>query len=175
MKKTAEWLSNFSNLINKGAKYFVFCLMIFLVVIVFTEVIARYLFNTSLRYTEEIVIYSMVWLGLIGAGIAVKENTLISISSLLQSFSPKIAKFIKIIGNLMIIILLFWIVKSGINYTLRNINQLSPTMQISMMYPYLSIPVGCSILMLHYIDSVFMILFKKEKLQLNPKYDEIVH
>ena len=175
MKKTAEWLSNFSNLINKGAKYFVFCLMIFLVVIVFTEVIARYLFNTSLRYTEEIVIYSMVWLGLIGAGIAVKENTLISISSLLQSFSPKISKFIKIIGNLMIIILLFWIVKSGINYTLRNINQLSPTMQISMMYPYLSIPVGCSILMLHYIDSVFMILFKKEKLQLTPEYDEIAN
>ena len=175
MKKTAEWLSNFSNLINKGAKYFVFCLMIFLVVIVFTEVIARYLFNTSLRYTEEIVIYSMVWLGLIGAGVAVKENTLISISSLLQSLSPKISKFIKIVGNLMIIILLFWIVKSGINYTLRNINQLSPTMQISMMYPYLSIPVGCSILMLHYIDSVFIILFKKEKLQLTPKYDEIAN
>jgi len=116
--------------------------MIFLVVIVFAEVIARYLFNTSLRYTEEIVIYSMVWLGLIGAGIAVKENALISINSLLQSFSTKIAKLIKVFGNIMVIILLLWIVKSGINYTLRNITQLSPTMQISMMYPYLSIPVG---------------------------------
>jgi len=175
MKKAAECLSSLCKLINKGAKYFVFVLMIFLVVIVFAEVIARYLFNTSLRYTEEIVIYSMVWLGLIGAGVAVKENTLISINSLLQSFSPKITKLIKVVGNIMIIILLLWIVKSGINYTLRNITQLSPTMQISMMYPYLSIPVGCGILILHYIDSVVRILFKKEELQLTQKYDEIAN
>ena len=175
MKKAAEYLSSLSNLINKGAKYFVFVLMIFLVLIVFTEVIARYIFNTSLRYTEEIVIYSMVWLGLIGAGIAVKENSLISINTLLQSFSPKVARLIKVVGNLMIIILLLWIVRSGIKYTLRNITQLSPTMQISMMYPYLSIPLGCGILILHYIDKIFSFLFKKEELQLTQKCDEIAN
>ena len=175
MKTIAKSISDLCNFVNRIAKYFVFLLMIFLVLIVFSGVIARYVFNKSLIYTEEIVIYSMVWLGFIGAGIALRENTLISVNSLLQTFSPNIVRTIKIIGNIFTIVLLLWIVKSGVNYTIRNINQLSPTLQISMMYPYLSIPVGCSILLLHHINSMFSLLLNKERLQLTQKYNDIAN
>jgi TRAP-type C4-dicarboxylate transport system permease small subunit len=159
--KAVKYLSKLSDVINTVAKYFVFFLMIFLVLIVFAEVIARFILNTSLRYTEEIVIYSMAWMIFIGVGVAAKENALISMVGLLQLLTPKAVRLITIIGNILIITLLAWIVKSGMFYALRNIAQLSPTLQIPMMYPYLSIPVGCAILLLHYINSVLK-LFSKE-------------
>ena len=159
--KAVKYLSKLSDVVNTVAKYFVFFVMIFLVVIVFAEVIARSILNTSLRYTEEIVIYSMAWMVFIGAGIAAKENALISIVGLLQSLTPKALRLITIIGNILIITLLAWIVKSGISYALTNIAQLSPTLQIPMMYPYLSIPVGCAILLLHYINSVLTLFSGK--------------
>ena len=159
--KAVKYLSKLSDVVNTVAKYFVFFVMIFLVVIVFAEVIARSILNTSLRYTEEIVIYSMAWMVFIGAGIAAKENALISIVGLLQSITPKALRLITIIGNILIITLLAWIVKSGISYALTNIAQLSPTLQIPMMYPYLSIPVGCAILLLHYINSVLKLFSRK--------------
>lgn len=159
--KAVKYLSKLSDVVNTVAKYFVFFVMIFLVVIVFAEVIARSILNTSLRYTEEIVIYSMAWMVFIGAGIAAKENALISIVGLLQSLTPKALRLITIIGNILIITLLAWIVKSGISYALTNIAQLSPTLQIPMMYPYLSIPVGCAILLLHYINSVLKLFSRK--------------
>jgi len=159
--KAVKYLSKLSDVVNAVAKYFVFFVMIFLVVIVFAEVIARSILNTSLRYTEEIVIYSMAWMVFIGAGIAAKENALISIVGLLQSLTPKTLRLITIIGNILIITLLAWIVKSGISYALTNIAQLSPTLQIPMMYPYLSIPVGCAILLLHYINSVLKLFSRK--------------
>ena len=159
--KAVKYLSKLSDVVNTVAKYFVFFVMIFLVVIVFAEVIARSILNTSLRYTEEIVIYSMAWMVFIGAGIAAKENALISIVGLLQSLTPKTLRLITVIGNILIIALLAWIVKSGISYALTNIAQLSPTLQIPMMYPYLSIPVGCAILLLHYINSVLKLFSRK--------------
>ena len=159
--KAVKYLSKLSDVVNTVAKYFVFFVMIFLVVIVFAEVIARSILNTSLRYTEEIVIYSMAWMVFIGAGIAAKENALISIVGLLQSLTPRALRLITIIGNILIITLLAWIVKSGISYALTNIAQLSPTLQIPMMYPYLSIPVGCAILLLHYINSVLKLFSRK--------------
>ena len=159
--KAVKYLSKLSDVVNTVAKYFVFFVMIFLVVIVFAEVIARSILNTSLRYTEEIVIYSMAWMVFIGAGIAAKENALISIVGLLQSLTPKALRLITIIGNILIITLLAWIVKSGISYALTNIAQLSPTLQIPMMYPYLSIPVGCAILLLHYINTLLKLFSRK--------------
>jgi len=159
--KAVKYLSKLSDVVNTLAKYFVFFLMIFLVIIVFAEVIARSILNTSLRYTEEIVIYSMAWMTFIGVGVAAKENALISIVGLLKPLTPKALRLITIIGNILIITLLAWIVKSGMFYALTNIAQLSPTLQIPMMYPYLSIPVGCAILLLHYINSVLKLLSKK--------------
>ena len=159
--KAVKYLSKLSDVVNTLAKYFVFFLMIFLVIIVFAEVIARSILNTSLRYTEEIVIYSMAWMIFIGVGVAAKENALISIVGLLQSFTPKALRLITIIGNILIITLLAWIVKSGMFYALTNIAQLSPTLQIPMMYPYLSIPVGCAILLLHYINTLLKLFSRK--------------
>jgi len=159
--KVVKYLSKLSDVVNTLAKYFVFFLMIFLVIIVFAEVIARSILNTSLRYTEEIVIYSMAWMVFIGAGVAAKENALISIVGLLQSLTPKALRLITIIGNILIITLLAWIVKSGMFYALTNIAQLSPTLQIPMMYPYLSIPVGCAILLLHYINTLLKLFSRK--------------
>ena len=152
--KAVKYLSKLSDVVNTLAKYFVFFVMIFLVAIVFAEVIARSILNTSLRYTEEIVIYSMAWMVFMGVGVAAKENALISIVGLIKLLTPKAVKLITTIGNILIITLLAWIVKSGMSYALTNIAQRSPTLQIPMMYPYLSIPVGCGILLLHYINSV---------------------
>ncbi len=158
--KLVKYLSKLSDVINTIAKYFVVFLMIFLVVIVFAEVIARFILNTSLRYTEEIVIYSMAWMIFIGVGVAAKENNLISIDGLLQLLPSKTVRPIIIIGNILIITFLAYLIKSGMYYALVNIAQLSPTLQISMIYPYLSIPVGCAILLLHYINSVLKLFLR---------------
>ena len=56
--------------------------MIFLVtmiVIVSTTVFTRYVFNFTLRWSDEVALLMMIWFGFIGMALGVKENIHLSI------------------------------------------------------------------------------------------------
>ena len=74
----------------------VLCAILFAVmaVITFLNVISRYLLKYSFAFTEELVVSFFVWLTLLGASIAFRENAHLGFSFLTDRMPPKLQKIL---------------------------------------------------------------------------------
>jgi TRAP-type C4-dicarboxylate transport system permease small subunit len=90
-------------------------LMVFLLggmaVMVFTNVVLRYGFNTGITFSEEAARYFFVWLTFIGAVIAFRENAHLGVESFVRLFGRSGRLVLMLATNLVIILcmaVLFW-------------------------------------------------------------------
>lgn len=70
-------------------------MMIAMVIIVFTQVVSRYIFDTSIRWAEEVPLILMVWFGFISMAIGVKRKLHISIELFYNMFPDKMKWYIR--------------------------------------------------------------------------------
>ncbi|MDR1119846.1 MAG: TRAP transporter small permease [Dysgonamonadaceae bacterium] len=64
-------------------------LFAWIVVLIFTQVLFRYLLNSSLNWTEELAKYLFVWMTFIGAAAAFKDRMLIGVDFFVQLLPAK--------------------------------------------------------------------------------------
>lgn len=70
-------IRNISNQLNKGAEYLIIGLIAAISVLIFTQVVFRYVFNYSLFWSEELGRYTLIWITFIGASIGFKRNLML--------------------------------------------------------------------------------------------------
>ena len=68
-------LQRLSAVLRRCTEIAIMVLMAFLVVIVVLSVIFRYILLSPLTWSEEVGRYVMIWLGFLGASIAMRERT----------------------------------------------------------------------------------------------------
>lgn len=145
--------------IEKIIKVFSVLILSFIVIIVFAEVVARYVFNSSFKVTEEMVLFCMPWMAFVGGAIALRGNSLVSINALNRL--PDAAKVvIALVANVIVFVFLVYVTQSGVVYVVRNVAQLSTALRVSMAIPYLSVPVGCGAMVIFTLELLLKILFK---------------
>ena len=71
---------------NKFEEYLLVYSLMFMVIIIFMQVIMRYVFNSSLSWSEELARYLFVWQVFLSASIGVRKNNQIRV----EIFSSKI-------------------------------------------------------------------------------------
>lgn len=121
-----------------------------IVTIVTIEVVLRYIFGLSLIFTEELARYLMVWIVFLGGALAVKDDSHIRINVLIQRLSPRLGQLVRIIAHGLTMLLLVVLTVEGTKILPRQLDQMCITIDTSMFYFYLAIPVG-SILMIIFI------------------------
>jgi len=113
------------------------------------QVVARYVFNEPLIWSEEAARYLFVWVSLIGAALAVREGAHYVLDALLQRFPhaarrvARAAAFVVSAGFLAILL------RTGLNETAQASLQDSATLPIGMALPYAAIPVGAALMLIH--------------------------
>lgn len=141
-----------------------------MVIVIFTNVVMRYIFNNSLSWSEEFARYLFVWFSWIGVSAGVKDNEHLRVEILSMALAKK--GFIKADEAIKIIVSLIWLATSwivayyGIIVISAQIdmNVLTPAMRIPVWIAYLSIPF-CSFivgirLIINMIGSVRIIIGK---------------
>lgn len=122
------------------------CVVLFtLIVIVLTaEVIARYVFNSSFRWSEELSRFLFIWLIFISASYAALKKSHIYIETFFMILPKKVKPYAQLIGNVVWLLFALFACYLGIDQTLAiyGTAQLSPGMQIPMYLVYVSIPLG---------------------------------
>ena len=68
-------------------------LMVLMCLSSFAQVANRFLFHRSFIWTDEIVLFSMVWVTFFGSALAVSRNTHTRIDFFISLFSPKIRSY----------------------------------------------------------------------------------
>ena len=121
-----------------------------IVAIVTTEVTLRYLFSHSMIFTEELSRYLMVWIVFLGSALAIRDGSHIRIQILVNRLGPRLQQIVKLAAYALIIAFLIFITVEGLKILPRQLQQMCITIDISLFYFYLAIPVG-SILMIIFL------------------------
>jgi len=120
-------------------------------VIIFVNVVLRYLTNQSLEWAEEVSRHMMIWLTFLGAGPVLRYGGHIAVENL-QDAMPK-ALAIATRAFVAIILFMFFgiMIWYGWLYMSRTMFQLTAVTQIPFGYIYAAMPVGGVLLVIHWL------------------------
>ncbi len=150
------------NRIEKFIEYFIFALLSSMSIVIFLQVVFRYIIRYSLPWSEELARYLFVWLALMGAAAGVKKNAHFGVDILVRKLNLKNQNILYLTGSSFILFFLCVIIFEGTKLTIINWTQLSPAMRIPMSFPYAAVPVS-SLLMVIYTVKNVLLSFKKNK------------
>lgn len=142
-----------------------FCTYTFLlvVVLIFVQVVGRYVFGNAPTWSEELSRYLYVWECWVGVSLTQRENRHIQLTFLIDSF-PKKTRFITdVIAWILTVGTAFALAYYGFQLVIFVAGQgnLSPSLHLPMWIFYLCLPVGCVAFILRKIGELVM-MFKKD-------------
>lgn len=133
--------------------------------IIFGQVISRFFFNYTPEWSEELSRYLIVWTIFIGTAIGVRNNIHIGVDALLRLMPPRFKLAMEVGLNVIGIVvsaLLIWLSYQFIEQTIE-FGQVSPSMQIPMVWPYLAMPVGLAFAMIHFAHDIVKLFTTHEE------------
>lgn len=138
--------SRFSSVLNKYVAWVAMILLTILVLVVLIAIFYRYVLGDSLSWSEEVARYLCVWVGFIGASVALNRRVHIGVEFFVDRLPPLLKRRIKLAAEWVILGLLLFITYFGIELVVFQIPQRSSALLISMAWPYASVPVGTSLM-----------------------------
>ncbi|CAH6636355.1 2,3-diketo-L-gulonate TRAP transporter small permease YiaM [Pseudocitrobacter vendiensis] len=104
--------------------------------IVFTNIILRYGFQTSILSVDELSRYLFVWLTFIGAIVAFMDNAHVQVTFLVEKLSPANQKRLAIVTHSLILLLCLALAWGALQKTLQDWSDFSPILglPVGLMY-----------------------------------------
>lgn len=97
-----EFIQKLCRAIFKALEWFAIICMVILTIIVFFDVILRYVFNKGFPWTQEVATLMLVWFSLIGMAIGVLEKIHISIEMFTSKLPAKAIGVLESINHVLI-------------------------------------------------------------------------
>lgn len=115
-----------------------------MVILIFSQVVGRYIFSSAPSWTEEMARYVHIFQVWIGASYAVKLRAHIRIESFLDLFKGTARKVLESLSVIIWFLLALFLAVFGTQLVLASIEngQVTPAMQIPMWVAFLSVPLG---------------------------------
>lgn len=151
MKKIVRWLD-----VNLEAVVCV-SLMTIMTVMIFIQVIMRYIFQHSLTWSEEFVRYCFIWLVYIGASYACKKGAHIKIDAALRIYPEKWRKYIVILGDLCVLILAAYIMVTGMRLVDFQVayGKVSPAMGLPLSFVNFAPVAGFGLIVIRQVQTIW--------------------
>jgi TRAP-type C4-dicarboxylate transport system permease small subunit len=119
-------------------------------VVVFLQVLFRYLLRQPLFWSEELPRYLLIWMSFLAAALAQKHDAHINITLCLAPFSTRARQVLKILTDAVILVFFWVLIYSGSLVTSITAHHRSTALQLPMGLVYAALPVG-AILMSVYL------------------------
>jgi TRAP-type C4-dicarboxylate transport system permease small subunit len=119
-------------------------------VVVFLQVLFRYLLRQPLFWSEELPRYLLIWMSFLAAALAQKHDAHINITLCLAPLSRRTRQALKILTDAVILAFLWVLIYSGSLVTSITAHHRSTALQLPMGLVYAALPVG-AILMSFYL------------------------
>ena len=143
-----------SDFLNRICEVALIILLAAMAVVVFLQVLFRYIIHLPLFWTEEFARYCLVWASLLGAAVALKRGEHIAVTFFLDNFPKRAARALTVVAQISVILILAVMAWGGIKLVLVTSAQISPALRISMAVPYLALPIGSVIMLFHVLSSM---------------------
>lgn len=152
-------MNKLRNILNKVIEVICMILLAFMVVVGTWQIITRYVLNNPSTVSEDLLIYSFVWMALLGTAYVFGKKdhmTMVFFRQKLERKSPKLKMGLNIMTELVVIIFsALVLVLGGVQISMLAMGQISPALGIPMGYIYLALPLSGIITIIYSILNLF--------------------
>jgi TRAP-type C4-dicarboxylate transport system permease small subunit len=142
-------LERFDRRLVWANRFVVGALMLAMTLLVFANVVLRYLFGNSLPWVEELTRYMMIWLAYLGAGLALRAGTHVAVE-ILQDVMPEPAvTALRSVIAALVVVFLAAVAWYGFAYAQFAMRQTSAVLRLPLGLVYLGVPIGCTLMGIH--------------------------
>ena len=134
-------IDTFFNVERKIVDVVAILLIAALSVLVIAQVFARYMFNHSITWSEELARYLQVWMVMVGSVILTRKKGHLAIDIVTASLPPKVRYVTETIVHIMVLAFFAIVAYYGVTLTANAARQLSPALRLHMSYVYAALPV----------------------------------
>ncbi|MBA7533034.1 hypothetical protein ES705_25269 [subsurface metagenome] len=149
--------------VRKLVKIFITIMFALLVLVVFMQVVARFVFNDPFRWSEELARYLQVWMIILTSSICIREGTHLAVDYATHILPFVCRKLLKLLVLLLMMSYLIVVIVYGARIVSVITRQVSPAMQIPIYIVYLAVPIGGSLMFIEALISFFKLTGAKNK------------
>lgn len=134
--------------LNQGL---IVAMMMAMAVLVFTNVVTRYLFGFSVNWSEEVSRFLMIWVAYLGAGLAMREGRHVAIEYFQGLLPARFTPYAR--GLVAVLVLAFLVTLAYLGLQLAQFawRQRTPVLGLPQGMIYLAIPIGAVLFALHFV------------------------
>jgi TRAP-type C4-dicarboxylate transport system permease small subunit len=123
---------------------------IIMVIAIFGQVVNRNFLYLPASWLEELAVYCMVYMALLGTELGLRDDTQIRVTMLIDRLSGRARKIVNIISKIVVVSFSVVIFKTSVDMLQMQITtgQISSALQIPMVIPYAAIPVSFGIIII---------------------------
>ena len=134
--------TKFRALLLQGELIFVSIAMTLMVSALVAQVVARFMFEMAITWTDEIAIFSFIWVSLIGAAIVIETRNAHVIDYFVKKFPLTVQRIISAMVYILLLATCLIIVKYGADIANVVYNQRSSVLNLRMSWVYSAMPVS---------------------------------
>lgn len=151
--------------IDKVIELVIIGLLVLMVFNVSWQVFSRFVLGDPSSWTEELTRYSLIWLGMLGAGYVTGKKMHLAIDYFANKANQSIKLLIEIfVHSVVLLFALTVMVIGGINLVTLTLylQQISASLQIQLGYVYLALPISGFLMVFYSAENIFEILKSKK-------------
>jgi len=165
---TSDGRRGFLGWYNRVLDFAAATLMATIVIVMIVQVFARYVLNDSLIWAEELCRYLLIWITFLFIGIGFQRGEFIAIDVLPNALTPRLRFLLKLVVTIPVLVFLWLMVTNGYAFATKFTAQTIPAVDfiwssltgspagISIVWVYISVPVGSALLLLHIAVSLVL-------------------
>lgn len=141
-------MTPFLRLLRAGTRTVVVFLFGAIVVVVFAQVVSRFVFNAPFSWSEELARYLQVWLILLASAACVRRGLHLTVDYAVHSLGPQLRWAMRLLAIAGVVFFLGVVIVSGVVLISATANQATPALEIPIRVVYLALPLGALLMLL---------------------------
>ncbi|ESU71804.1 MULTISPECIES: TRAP transporter small permease [Geobacillus] len=149
-----EFIHRLSNAVYAIEKVLAIILCVIMLISLSLGVVYRYLLSSPLTWSEEVSIFSLVWLTFIGGSMSIKRKEYAAVTIVMDKLQDRVRKRLLSLSFLIVFVFVLYIFYLAILWVSSPtiMLQYSNAMRLPMIIPYLSVPVSFLFMVIHSLD-----------------------
>ena len=149
--KLLDWFCDVSSLI----------ILYVTVVVIFVQVICRYVLEVALPWTEEFARFAFLWLIFLANAMAERQKEHFRVSYFVEQAPPKLRYVFWGAGEILIFTFFIWLLMDSLAFVQMGKRMISPVMQLRLDWIYWGLPVAVMLSLLNRSRNIVAVLHER--------------
>jgi TRAP-type C4-dicarboxylate transport system permease small subunit len=127
------------NTLVRGVEWMLVAMLAMMAILVFGNVVLRYVFNSGIVFSEEVSRFLFMWINLIGALVVLKDHGHLGVTSLVEKFGERGQRVCRFIADLLTCVCCLLLIHGTWKQVIIGMDDNAPVTGIPMGYVQLSL------------------------------------